>query len=51
MDAVVDRYFPVLDAIETELEAIEEPHLRPHLPRATTIEAALYIREAESDSR
>ena len=24
MDAVVDRYFPVLDAIEIELEAIEE---------------------------
>lgn len=24
MDAVVDRYFPVLDAIETELEQIEE---------------------------
>jgi magnesium transporter len=24
MDAVVDRYFPVLDAIESELEAIEE---------------------------
>ena len=24
MDAVVDRYFPVIDALETELEAIEE---------------------------
>jgi magnesium transporter len=24
MDAVVDRYFPILDALETELEAIEE---------------------------
>ena len=24
MDAVVDRYFPVLDALETELEAVEE---------------------------
>jgi magnesium transporter len=24
MDAVVDRYFPVLDSIETELEEIEE---------------------------
>ena len=24
MDAVVDRYFPVLDALETELEAIED---------------------------
>jgi magnesium transporter len=24
MDAVVDRYFPVLDALETELETVEE---------------------------
>ena len=24
MDTVVDRYFPVLDALETELEQIEE---------------------------
>src|SRR5690606_1612092 len=24
MDAVVDRYFPVMDALETELEEIEE---------------------------
>ena len=24
MDAVVDRYFPIIDALETELEAIED---------------------------
>ena len=24
MDAVVDRYFPMLDALETELETVEE---------------------------
>ena len=24
MDAVVDRYFPILDAVETELENVEE---------------------------
>ena len=36
MDAVVDRYFPVIDALETELEAIEEqifarqPRARQH---------------------
>ena len=24
MDAVVDRYFPMLDALESELETIEE---------------------------
>jgi hypothetical protein len=28
MDAVVDRYFPVLDTLESELEQIEEPDLR-----------------------
>jgi magnesium transporter len=28
MDAVVDRYFPVLDAIETELEGVEQGILR-----------------------
>ena len=32
MDAVVDRYFPVLDAIETELEAIEDRDVRLDLP-------------------
>ena len=28
MDTVVDRYFPILDAMESELEEIEEQHLR-----------------------
>ncbi len=28
MDAVVDRYFPIIDAIETELEEIEDADLR-----------------------
>jgi magnesium transporter len=34
MDAIVDRYFPVIDALETELEAIEDQIFEPHLGRA-----------------
>src|SRR5690606_30879279 len=34
MDAVVDRYFPVLDTIEMELEAAEEQLFSGHSPRA-----------------
>jgi magnesium transporter len=33
MDAVVDRYFPVLDALETRLEAIEEEIFANRSPR------------------
>ena len=43
MDAVVDRYFPVLDAIETELEAIEERIFADTAPRAN-IEALYYVK-------
>jgi magnesium transporter len=34
MDAVVDRYFPALDALETKLERIEEEIFGGHLARA-----------------
>jgi magnesium transporter len=34
MDAVVDRYFPLLDAIETELDEIEEQIFAPGAARA-----------------
>jgi magnesium transporter len=34
MDAVVDRYFPVLDALETELECIEESIFATQTTRA-----------------
>ena len=44
MDAVVDRYFPVLDAIESELEAIEERLFANTLPRAN-IEALYYVKQ------
>jgi magnesium transporter len=33
MDAVVDRYFPIIDALETDLETIEEQIFKPHLGR------------------
>ena len=44
MDAIVDRYFPVLDAIETELEAIEERIFANTSPRAN-IEALYYVKQ------
>ncbi len=44
MDAIVDRYFPVLDAIETELEAIEEKIFANTAPRAN-IEALYYVKQ------
>ena len=44
MDAVVDRYFPVLDAIETELEGIEERIFANTSPRAN-IEALYYVKQ------
>ena len=44
MDAVVDRYFPVLDVIETELEAIEERIFANTSPRAN-IEALYYVKQ------
>ena len=34
IDAVVDRYFPITEALETELEAIEDQIFEPHLGRA-----------------
>jgi len=44
MDAVVDRYFPLLDALETELERIEEQIFANKSPRAN-IEALYYVRQ------
>ena len=44
MDAVVDRYFPILDEIETELEAIEERIFANTSPRAN-IEALYYVKQ------
>ena len=44
MDAVVDRYFPLLDALETELEAIEEQIFANKSPRAN-IEALYGLKQ------
>jgi magnesium transporter len=44
MDAVVDRYFPVLDAVETELELIEEQLFTGTDPRRS-IEALYYVKQ------
>lgn len=43
LDAVVDRYFPVLDKIETEVEEIEEQLFANRNPRAN-IEALYYVK-------
>jgi magnesium transporter len=44
VDAVVDRYFPVLDAIETELEAVEEKIFAKQTERSS-IEALYGIKQ------
>src|SRR6185436_13775373 len=44
MDAVVDRYFPVLDAVELELERIEEGLFAGTSPRGN-IEALYYVKQ------
>jgi len=44
MDAVVDRYFPVLDAVEAELEALEEQIFSGKSPREN-IESMYYVKQ------
>jgi len=44
LDAVVDRYFPVLDAIETELEVLEEKIFKGGSAREN-IEALYYVKQ------
>ncbi|MBL8670357.1 MAG: magnesium/cobalt transporter CorA [Alphaproteobacteria bacterium] len=44
MDAVIDRYFPVLDALELQLEAIEERIFSGSTPRAN-IEALYGLKQ------
>jgi magnesium transporter len=45
MDAVVDRYFPVLDAIESELERIEERLFQDSSSPRDNIEALYYVKQ------
>jgi magnesium transporter len=44
MDAIVDRYAPVLDAVEAELEALEEQIFSGKSPREN-IEALYYVKQ------
>jgi magnesium transporter len=44
MDAIVDRYFPVLDAVEMELEKVEEQLFSGRSPRQN-IEALYYVKQ------
>jgi magnesium transporter len=45
MDAVVDRYFPVLDAIETEVEHVEDHLFQPGASPRDNIEALYYVKQ------
>jgi magnesium transporter len=44
MDAVVDRYFPMIDAVEMELERVEEQLFSGRAPREN-IEALYYVKQ------
>ena len=44
IDAVVDRYFPVLDAVETELESVEQQLFAAKDPRAN-VESLYYVKQ------
>ena len=45
MDAVVDRYFPVLDAVEMELEKLEERLFTPGASPRENIESLYYVKQ------
>ena len=45
MDAIVDRYFPVLDAIESELERVEENLFHKGASPRDNIEALYYVKQ------
>jgi magnesium transporter len=45
MDAIVDRYFPVLDAVEMELEKLEGRLFSPGASPRENIEALYYVKQ------
>ena len=45
MDAIVDRYFPVLDAVEMELEKLESRLFTPGASPRENIEALYYVKQ------
>jgi magnesium transporter len=45
MDAVVDRYFPLIDAIEAELEQLEETMFQPRLDRQAVVQRLFALKQ------
>ncbi len=45
MDAIVDRYFPVIDEVEMEVERIEERLFQPGASPRENIEALYYVKQ------
>ena len=45
MDSVVDRYFPLLDTLESELEQIEQRIFSPQASARGNIEALYYVKQ------
>jgi magnesium transporter len=45
MDAVVDRYFPLIDAIEAELEALEETMFQPRQDRQAVVQRLFALKQ------
>jgi magnesium transporter len=45
MDSVVDRYFPLLDGLESELEQIEQRIFSPQTSASKNIEALYYVKQ------
>jgi len=45
MDAIVDRYFPVIDELEMEVERIEERLFQPGASPRENIEALYYVKQ------
>ena len=45
MDAVVDRYFPLIDAIEAELEQLEETMFQPRQDRQAVVQRLFALKQ------
>lgn len=45
MDAVVDRYFPLIDAIEAELEQLEATMFQPRLDRQAVVQRLFALKQ------
>lgn len=45
MDAVVDRYFPLMDAIEAELEQLEETMFQPRQDRQAVVQQLFALKQ------